>query len=119
MIIQLPFPPSVNTLYATVNNRRVLSKKGRLYKKEVGELVIAGGFKKNYDFPFKGSLSVSIKYYPANKRKFDIMNFNKALLDAFTEVGVYDDDSQIDMLIQKRCEVVAKPGHVVVRVVEI
>jgi len=116
--ITLPFPPSVNTLYATVNGRRVLSKRGREYKNEVGYLILSGGYTKRYSLPMAGRLMVGIQYFAPTRRKLDLMNFNKALLDAFSGI-VYEDDSQIDDIHQKRGEVIGKPGKVVVRVVEI
>lgn len=39
----LPFPPSNNTYYRHVDNKVVLSKKGRVYKKTVAEVLGAIG----------------------------------------------------------------------------
>ena len=49
---------------------------------------------------------------------FATANLQKPLLDALEHAGVYEDDSQIDLLITRRCEPVAG-GKIEVRLDEL
>lgn len=51
-----------------------------------------------HDFPMEGRLAVVIHATMPDKRKRDIENIQKALLDSLEHAGVYIDDSQIDDL---------------------
>jgi crossover junction endodeoxyribonuclease RusA len=51
-------------------------------------------------------LKVKVYLYPPDRRKRDIDNNMKSLLDAMEHAGVYENDSQIDDLHIIRCEVV-------------
>ena len=42
-----------------------------------------------------GEVSVEIDLYPPDRRRRDIANPLKCLLDSMTHAGVYEDDSQI------------------------
>jgi len=118
--IIVPFPPSANTYYRTfkVGNscRVVLSKKGRDYKKQVAEIVEK---MRNEDDVFKNSipvavrLSVSVILNAPTRRKYDIDNRAKSLLDSLEYAGIYLDDEQIDCLTLRRGEV-QKGGSAVV-----
>jgi crossover junction endodeoxyribonuclease RusA len=41
LVLTLPVPPSINHQYATVNGRRILSSKGRRYKANVAQQILA------------------------------------------------------------------------------
>lgn len=43
-------------------------------------------------------LSLTIDAYPPDRRKRDLDNILKSLLDALQHAGIYSDDSQIDIL---------------------
>ena len=45
----------------------------------------------------KGSIKVNLRFFHGDKRKRDIDNYNKILLDSLSGI-VYDDDKQIDSL---------------------
>lgn len=62
-----------------------------------------------------GRLSVEIDAHPPDRRRRDLDNLQKPLLDALEYAGVYEDDSQIDRLVSRRCAV-ASPGYVFVRI---
>lgn len=111
MNLSLPYPPSVNTYYATVNGRRVLSSKGRDYKRTVAFMV--GKVEQ-----ITGRVGVGIELFMPDKRRRDIDNVQKALLDALQHAGVYEDDSQIDVLLVRRAGV-EKGGRCEVEIVEI
>ena len=104
MRLSLPFPPTVNTYRAVVRNRLITSKKGREYKQTViGSVGLVD--------TLEGRLSVVMMIHPPDKRRRDLDNLTKPLLDALQEAGVYADDSQIDKLLIRRCETI-KGGRV-------
>lgn len=109
MLLNLPFPPSVNTYWRANGHRRFISKAGVDFKQAVAEYVI------EHEIPKYGSqrLGLAITIYGPNKRKFDLDNRLKAVLDALQDAGVFDDDEQVDILLVKRGEIV-KNGLAVV-----
>jgi len=89
--ITLPWPPSVNTYWRTVNGRMIISAKGREYRTAVGKQIIEQKMIKH----FSGPLQVEIEAWRPDKRRRDLDNLFKATLDALAHAGVYEDDSQI------------------------
>lgn len=108
LTLTLPYPPSINGYYATVQGRRVISARGRAYRQTVMRSVprIAR---------LVGRLDVEMDVYPPSRRRMDLDNLWKCLLDALTHAGVWEDDSQIDRLCVTRRDVV-KEGAVVLRI---
>ena len=51
---------------------------------------------------FTGAVAVFITFYTNNKRRWDIDNRVKALLDCLEKADIIQDDSQIDALLIKR-----------------
>jgi len=88
---RLPWPPSLNTYYVCIRGRKVMSKKGRLYKEEVQRLVTEG----NLSFGIDTEVEVDIKLAPPRNGKWDGDNFIKALFDAMTKAGVWEDDALV------------------------
>ena len=101
ILLTLNYPPSTNTMYATFNNRRILSAKGRDYKEEVKKEVFRqlGSIE-----PLKGRLRIAISLSRHDKRSYDIANFEKCAIDALKGL-VFIDDAQIDELNIKRLPV--------------
>lgn len=95
MRIILPWPPTVNTYTACVRNRKILSKKGRQYKKDCAGIIYEAHGKLE---AISGDVAVFIFLTPPDNRKRDIDNYIKAVLDALTEAGAWEDDSQIKQL---------------------
>jgi crossover junction endodeoxyribonuclease RusA len=97
MIIQLPWPPSVNHYWRMFKHRMIISKAGREYRKEVRSTygVLSGQAFKEHD-----RLDVVIEAYPPDRRRRDLDNVLKAILDGMGYQGacIYPDDSQIDRL---------------------
>jgi len=92
----LPYPPSVNTYWRNIGpSRTILSKRAREYRKSV--LSIVGPAK-----PLLGRLSVSIILSPPDRRKRDLDNAFKGVLDGLAHACVYRDDEQIDELTIRR-----------------
>ena len=90
MTIDLPlWPPSNNVYYRNVNGRTILSKRGRIFLEDGVRYITP---LMNRQIPFAGRLGVNIKLYPPCKRKRDVDNFLKAVLDLMTKAGVWQDD---------------------------
>lgn len=111
--LTLPYPPSLNHYWRAVNGRMLISKAGREYRQAVGYIVLGTRIRK-----MDGRLQVSIYVYPPDRRRRDLDNIQKPLLDALEHAGVYDDDSQIDVLHTQRGSV-QKGGAVRVEIGEL
>jgi crossover junction endodeoxyribonuclease RusA len=94
-------------LYANVRGRKVKTKIGRDYQKTVKKICIA-----NYaNHKLEGSLKINIEAYPPDRRKRDIDNILKSLLDSVQSGDVFNDDSQIiELSIRKNPP--SEGGHV-------
>ncbi len=106
-------PPSVNSLYATVKGRRVLSKAGREYKDSVGRQIMAENGAQRFTVASGDRLALTIRLYFPDKRRADISNRVKVLEDALSE-ALHFDDCRVDRLLvvragidkhEPRCEV--------------
>lgn len=99
VVLFLPWPPSVNTYWRSLSRgklagRVLVSEKGRAYRKTVGDLIAANrvvGFSVH-------RVAVDIEACPPDRRKRDLDNLPKAVLDALTHAGLWVDDSQVDDL---------------------
>lgn len=100
----LPFPPTVNNYYRHHKYGIYISKKGKLFR----ELVCDSINEQLPNVELDNRLKVSITLHPPDKRKRDIDNYNKSLLDAITQAGLWGDDSQIDQLFNYRGEIIKK-----------
>jgi crossover junction endodeoxyribonuclease RusA len=93
-VFKLPLPPTVNHYYATVRGRRVLSKDGRDYAKQVASILFVGKAK-----PFSARarlrIGVTISFSPRSKNS-DLDNRIKALADSLQKSGLVPNDRQID-----------------------
>jgi len=96
--LQLPYPPSVNHYWRRVGARTLISRGGRAFRQAVCSLLRERGIR-----PVSGRLAVEVIVYPPDRRRRDVDNVFKALLDAMQHGGVYADDNQIVRLsIEKR-----------------
>jgi crossover junction endodeoxyribonuclease RusA len=108
--LELPFPPSVNHYYRRVGPRTLISREGRRFREKVCALLATMRIG-----PITGPLQVEIEVYPPDRRRRDIDNLQKGLLDALEHGGVYRDDSQIVRLEITKCECVPA-GRTIVRI---
>jgi crossover junction endodeoxyribonuclease RusA len=113
LTLELPFPPSVNHYYRHLGHVTLLSRRGRAYRKAVTALLAAQKLQ-----PLAGPLSVIIELYPPDRRRRDIDNAQKGLLDAIAQGGAYRDDSQIVHLETWKCAPV-RGGKAIVRIKEL
>ena len=114
MILELPYPPSVNRAYRAVNGRVILSKVGREYHKKAKVAVLQQGAAAR----LSGRLKVTVRASAPDRRKRDLGNLDKLLCDAMEKAKVFLDDGQIDDLRYIRLEP-SKPGYVNVEITEI
>jgi len=97
----MPYPPTLNTMWAVFRGRKILSKKGRLYRDQAINHLREIGL---YEEEIKSKLSVSMVINPPTLRKYDIDNFCKAPFDALSHAGFWLDDEQVYSLIIKKGE---------------
>lgn len=91
--LHLPWPPTVNSYYKKGRYGVRISEQGRKFRAEVLEEVEQQfGTFETIDY----RMLVETIMYPPDKRKRDLDNYMKPLLDALTEAGVWLDDSLID-----------------------
>ena len=94
--IHLPFPPTVNNYYSHTRNGVFISKKGKAYRRAAAAEFFnqtGGAFA-----PLDSPLLVEVLLFAPDRRKRDLDNYMKCLLDALTHCGLWLDDSLIDQL---------------------
>jgi crossover junction endodeoxyribonuclease RusA len=98
----LPYPPSVNTYWrhpsrGPLAGRHLISQEGRAYREAIRAHVA-----ELKDKTVTGPVAVDIEAFFPDRRKRDLDNILKSLLDSLTHAGVWEDDSQIvDLRIRK------------------
>ena len=95
ILFELPYPPTVNHYYRRVGAKTLISSQGRRYRQRVCEQLIILGLARR---PLQGDLAMTLKIYPPDRRRRDIDNVLKSLLDALQHGGLYRDDNQIKRL---------------------
>jgi crossover junction endodeoxyribonuclease RusA len=90
---ELPYPPSINHYYMRTARGVILGSKGKCYRRDAALLLHR--YRGYYSYQ---KLSVTINLFPPDKRKRDIDNILKCLLDSIEHANVYENDNQIDML---------------------
>ncbi len=108
--LTLPWPPSVNHYWRTFRGRMIVSAEGRRYRADVLAVLFGRGL-----VAPPGELAVEVDLHPPDRRRRDVDNSCKALLDAICAAGVYADDSVIGELHVRRLDVI-RGGAVVVRI---
>jgi crossover junction endodeoxyribonuclease RusA len=107
--LELPYPPTVNTYWRANGHRRYISPAGVKFTQEVSLIVKT---QKPKTFGDK-TLAIRVMIHPRSRRKFDLDNTLKAILDALMKAGMYDDDSQIEYIEIARGEAVKKGAAVI------
>lgn len=96
--LELPWPPSINTYWRRNGGRYFISKRGQDYREYVSKVCYA------YQglFVAEDRLRLRIKAYPPDKRRRDLDNILKGMIDSLQHAGLFPDDSQIDNLSIER-----------------
>lgn len=87
----LPYPPSVNNLYATFRGRRIVSAKGRKFKSDIAVLARRQGA-----HLLNGNLAVTFRVFRP-KRIGDLDNRLKISQDALKGICFADDKQIIEI----------------------
>ena len=113
--IDLPMPPSINKLYASVRGRRIMTAKGKALKREIAQNVVkhVAGMPSLFEVEAKLRLTVDLYFSAVENagwskgraktryKRVDISNRAKLLEDAlFSGLGV--DDSLVFELIMRK-----------------
>ncbi|ECE0793449.1 RusA family crossover junction endodeoxyribonuclease [Salmonella enterica subsp. diarizonae serovar 58:r:z53] len=111
MKLTLPFPPSVNTYWRSPNKGplkgcHLVSARGRKYQSDACAAVIEQ--LRRLPKPSTALAAVEITLYPPDNRIRDLDNYNKALFDALTHAGVWEDDSQVKRMVVEWGPVIPK-----------
>lgn len=115
----LPFPPSVNNLFAHGSRggkvRRFPTKAYKAWRFEAVIRIKSARNKQQYCWPFPGPVECAIDLLTPDNRRRDADNYSKAILDALVDAGVLRDDSQIIKLqvLKSRAATGAAAGAVV------
>lgn len=112
MRLSLPYPPSVNSYWRhTRTGQTYISEAGQEFRHAVRVLMLGTQ-------PIDGPLSVEVELWPPDRRRRDIDNPLKGLLDALQHGGAYRDDNQIERLLIER-RAVLPPGKCEVSIEEL
>jgi len=127
--LKLPFPPSTNH-YKKVG-ALVKTKTGKMYQKRVNSRETVAFYYQVYmiskmNMPSEWlkfacsdeiTFEVCVDLYPPNKRRYDLDNRLKVLLDSFVHAHIIKDDSQITRLVVEKMDNIEQ-GQVIVRIRE-
>lgn len=103
----LPWAPSVNHYYQRSKRSLFLSQRGRRFRDDV-----AGILRPCSPIPESNYIEMKVDLFPPDKRKRDIDNNLKALLDALENAGAYENDVQIISLSIVKHGSIGKPGRI-------
>jgi Holliday junction resolvase RusA-like endonuclease len=108
--VELPYPPSINHYWRRVGHHTLISRTGRAFRAEVVAILAQRRVR-----ALDGPLEIEIELHPPDRRRRDVDNALKSLLDALQHGGAYADDSQIVRLEVAKHEPVSG-GKTLVRI---
>lgn len=92
---ELPWPPSVNHYWGTRDVVRYISPRARAWLDEA--IILLRAVKPGRE-PLKQPVALFLIAYPPDRRKRDMDNILKPILDALVKSAVIGDDSQVHEL---------------------
>ena len=115
LILELPFPPSVNHYLSRRGHRSFLTDKA----KQFHDLIALRVYQSKSKIGLNTPLDVTYQYWFPDRRKRDIANYEKVLTDSMVRAGVMVDDHIIHRLTQVKMgirddglvHVIIKPFH--------
>jgi len=110
MELSLPLPPSSNHYYRRVGRATLISRAGREYRAGVRAALAAMRTRR-----MDGRLALVVIVFPPDRRRRDLDNLLKCLLDSLQHGGLYEDDSAIDRIDIRRGPV-TRGGGVHIRI---
>ncbi|MFA7235766.1 MAG: RusA family crossover junction endodeoxyribonuclease [Phycisphaeraceae bacterium] len=121
MMMTLPYPPSVNHYWRHYRGHVVISREGRTFRENVRALLAAPGRAGNGPRkpPSGGRIALCMDAFPPDRRRRDLDNIQKPVLDALEHAEMYEDDSQIDLLLTRRGPIDRPHGRLAVHVDEL
>jgi Holliday junction resolvase RusA-like endonuclease len=90
-------PISVNAMYRSMGHGVIISQRGRLFKNAFTSAIVNNKNTKR----IAGAVSVEIHFEFADKRRRDVDNFAKVVLDC-AKTLLFDDDSDIWQLLMSK-----------------
>lgn len=90
---ELPFPPTVNHLFASVGKRRVRTARYQAWAREAGNFILIQGKRRMH-----GRVAISLSLVRPDKRRRDLSNTIKAVEDLLVDMSVIDDDSLVQRI---------------------
>jgi len=120
--IPLPFPPTVNTYWRRVGNRTILSKRARIYREAVKRKLLLLALREELHYrdgiflPIIKPCAITCWFTMPDRRRRDIDNLTKGLLDALEHAGVVKDDNLFEEIHLIHTQKVTKGGLVRVEI---
>lgn len=111
----MPWPPSANRYWRHVQGRTLISREAKAYRNLIRQL--SYGIKPKS--PIIGRVALGVDVYPPDKRKRDIDNLLKILIDSLQEAGYYYNDCQIDKIVIERRPMVVKGGELFIELTDL
>lgn len=110
----LPYPPTVNTYWRRWGEQYFISKKGQQYRKDVQQIIRS----QHLDIFTTSRLRIRIIASAPDRRRRDLDNILKGLLDSLVHAGFMEDDEQFDGIHIVRGEIVSG-GRVGIKITEL
>jgi crossover junction endodeoxyribonuclease RusA len=112
VLLTLPYPPSVNHYWRRVGRRTLISREGRTFRRDVCALLTRGRGNGPRKPPAGGRIALmpSMRFRRIGAAATSTTSRSPCSTRSSTP-GVYEDDSQIDLLITRRGAVDARSGR--------
>lgn len=104
IVLDLPFPPSVNHYFGSSGKRRYLLPAAIEFREHVGAAFLMIDPAERRKLPLRGSLQVEILLFPPDRRTRDIDNILKPTFDALQWSRIILNDKDIDKLVVERIQ---------------